>query len=83
MITATKKAERYLGNDVKLKPSIRETKKYMIETPDGRTVHFGQMGYQDYTKHKDAYLKRSSNIKGEWRKDKYSPNNLAINILWS
>ena len=84
---ATKKAKQYLGNDVKLKPSTRQSKKYMVETPDGKLVHFGQMGYADFTKHKndrrrDAYLKRSTNIKGNWKKDKYSPNNLAIHILW-
>jgi hypothetical protein len=26
---------------------------------------------------------RANGIKGEWRKDKYSKNNLAINLLWS
>lgn len=28
------------------------------------------------------YRKRAENIKGDWKKDKESPNNLAINILW-
>jgi len=28
------------------------------------------------------YLARATNIKGIWRNDKISPNNLAINILW-
>ena len=28
------------------------------------------------------YLNRSSKIKGEWKNDKYSPNNLSMNILW-
>jgi hypothetical protein len=45
------------------------------------------MGYEDYTKHKDpvrrqAYLKRATKIKGDWKDNKYSPNNLSINILW-
>jgi hypothetical protein len=45
------------------------------------------MGYEDFTKHKDkkrqtAYLKRTENIKGDWKSDKYSANNLARNILW-
>jgi len=45
------------------------------------------MGYEDFTKHKDEerrqqYLSRATNIKGNWKKNKYSPNNLAINILW-
>ena len=28
------------------------------------------------------YKKRALNIKGEWKKNKISPNNLSINILW-
>ena len=59
----------------------------MVENPKGKMVHFGAKGYDDFTKHKDDtrrqnYLSRATNIKGDWKKDKYSPNNLAINILW-
>ena len=32
--------------------STRKDKKYMVIV-DGKTVHFGQKGYSDYTKHKD------------------------------
>jgi hypothetical protein len=28
------------------------------------------------------YLARATKIKGNWKSDKYSPNNLAIHILW-
>lgn len=28
------------------------------------------------------YRRRALNIKGKWRQNKTSPNNLAINILW-
>jgi hypothetical protein len=50
-------------------------------------VHFGQMGYEDFTKHKNKtrrknYLTRSRNIKGDWKKNRYSANNLAIHLLW-
>jgi len=34
-------------------------------------------------KHRDNYLARATKIKGFWREDKYSANNLAIRILWS
>jgi hypothetical protein len=59
----------------------------MVTTPDGKIVHFGQMGYEDYTKHKNKtrrknYLTRSRKIKGDWKKSKYSANNLAIHLLW-
>ena len=71
----------------KLSISTKKDKKYMIETPSGKIVHFGQMGYEDYTKHKDKirrdnYLKRSSGISGKWRKNKFSPNNLSRSLLW-
>ena len=50
-------------------------------------VHFGDINYFDYTKHKDkerreAYLKRASNIKGNWMFDRYSPNSLSLHLLW-
>jgi hypothetical protein len=79
-----KKAKRYLGKEVQ--PSTRKGKKFMVF--DGnKWIHFGQMGYEDFTKHKDPlrrerYRKRAFNIKGNWRDNKYSPNNLSINILW-
>jgi hypothetical protein len=59
----------------------------MVTRPDGKIVHFGQMGYEDFTKHKNKtrrknYLTRSRKIRGNWKSDKYSPNNLSINLLW-
>ncbi len=85
--TALQNAKLYLGQDVELLRSTRKDKKYMIEDDKGKLIHFGQMGYEDYTKHKNEirrqnYLKRATKIKGDWKENKYSPNNLAINILW-
>jgi len=59
----------------------------MVQDPTGKWIHFGAMGYEDYTKHKDQtrrenYLNRSTNIKGSWKQNKFSPNNLAIHLLW-
>jgi hypothetical protein len=67
--------------------STKDNKKYMVITPDDKVVHFGQFGMEDYTKHRDekrreSYLKRATAIKGDWKKDKFSPNNLSINLLW-
>jgi hypothetical protein len=81
-----KKAKKYLGKEVQ--PSTRKGKKFMVYDDNNRKwVHFGQMGYEDFTKHKDPirrerYRKRSMNIKGNWRDNPFSPNNLSINILW-
>jgi hypothetical protein len=83
-----KNAKSYLGNDVIILPSTRKNKKLMIINPYNKYVHFGDKRYKDFTqdnKNKDRqqnYLKRSSNIKGNWKNNKYSPNNLSMNILW-
>ena len=71
-----------------VEPSTRKNKKYMIMNDDNKYIHFGDLRYEDYTKHQDLkrlnnYLNRATKIKGNWKKDKYSPNNLAINLLWN
>jgi len=70
-----------------VEPSTRKNKKYMILNDDNKYIHFGDNRYEDFTKHNDLerrkrYLDRASKIKGNWKKDKYSPNSLAINLLW-
>jgi hypothetical protein len=83
-----RKAKKYLGENVDIKLSTKENKKYMILDPKRNVwVHFGQMGYEDYTKHKDKkrqknYLARATKMKGDWQNNPYSPNNLSIHILW-
>ena len=80
-------AVKYLKKDIVIALSTKKNKKYMVRRPDGKFIHFGEMGFQDFTLHKDnkrrlAYLKRTENIKGDWKSDKFSANNLARNILW-
>lgn len=82
-----RKAMKYLGKNTLVYLSTRKDKKYMVKSPDDKLIHFGAMGYEDFTKHKnkerrDAYLKRATKIKGNWKDNKYSPNNLSINLLW-
>jgi hypothetical protein len=86
-LIAQKKAFKYLGKSGFLFLSNRPDKKYMVLDPKGRAIHFGSSAYEDHTKHQDEkrrqnYLRRATNIKGRWREDNYSPNNLSINILW-
>jgi len=43
--------------------------------------------YEDYLKHQNKkrqsnYLARASNIKGNWKDNLYSSNNLSQKILW-
>jgi hypothetical protein len=58
-----------------------------------RGVKFGSINNNDYIiykqhfpsiadKKRNQYLARACKIRGDWAKDKYSPNSLAINILW-
>ena len=69
--------------------SNRKDKKYMILIPDtNKFVHFGSLAYEDFTKHQDLqrqkkYIIRASNIKGFWKSDKYSANNLSMFLLWN
>ena len=86
---AIENAKKYLGKNTILLKSSKKNKKYSVLNPNtDKFVHFGQFPYEDYLKHNDEqrkknYLLRSSKIKGEWKDDKYSANNLSRNILWS
>jgi hypothetical protein len=82
-------AKRYFKNeDFTIAISTRKTKKFMVLNPHtNKWVHFGQMGMQDFTRHQDderrlRYIKRASKLPGNWKDDKYSPNNLSMWILW-
>jgi hypothetical protein len=81
-------AQTYLGRNVMIRFSDKPLKKYMVLNPEtDKWIHFGQMSYEDFTKHqnpirRERYLKRTANIKGNWKNDKYSANNLSRNILW-
>jgi hypothetical protein len=87
-LTAQIKAEKYLGKDAELFVSEKKNKKYDIYDPiNEKWVSFGQLGFEDFTKHNDKarrqrYLNRATNTKGNWKNNKYSANNLAIHILW-
>jgi hypothetical protein len=93
--TVLYRAKHYYGENVILKKSTRKTKKYMIYNPyDNKFVHFGAMGYLDFTKyvkiydiyiankHRIRYLKRTLKIKGNWKDNPYSPNYLSLLLLW-
>ncbi len=89
------KAKHYYGENFILKKSTRKTKKYMIFDPyNNKFIHFGQIGYKDFTKyvqlynletankHRTKYLKRALKIKGNWMNNPYSPNYLSLLLLW-
>ena len=63
--------------------SSRKDKKYMVF--DGRTmIHFGQMGYEDATKHNDLdRINRFRKRNWKWQNSpKYSPAYLSSSLLW-
>ena len=83
-----RKGRDYLGESVEIFKSDKPSKKYYIINPTtNKKVYFGQAGAEDFTYHKDPerrrrYLARATAIRGNWRDDPYSPNNLSIKILW-
>ena len=81
-----RKAKELLGKDTIIYRSNMKNKKYAIITPEGHKVNFGS-AMEDFTKHNDEqrrqnYLKRSAGIRGNWKENKYSPNNLSRSLLW-
>jgi N-acetylneuraminic acid mutarotase len=85
---AQRMAYKYLGKTAKLYPASNPAKKYMIYDPkNNKWVNFGQLGFQDFTKHRDKtrrknYLTRTKGMLGDWKNNKYSANNLSRHILW-
>jgi len=77
------KANKFLGNGITIYKSTKPNKKYMVF--DGaKYIHFGQMGYEDATHHKNKI--RINNFKKRnksWNTyPKYSPAWLSYNLLW-
>jgi hypothetical protein len=67
--------------------------KLMICTPEGKVKRFGAVGNGDFiiwsavdkakaAVKRNTFHKSHGAMKGNWRADKYSPNNLALGILW-
>lgn len=93
MKAAMKAAKENDYDPSKLEMSSDGDHKLIYNTPEGKAVPFGKVDYNDYIiytltknqyadKYRKAYRARATKIKGDWESDKYSPNNLAINILW-
>lgn len=86
-----KRAKQYYGNDTKIYISSNKNKKYMIFNPNkNKFIHFGSFNppMEDYTYHnnnirREKYLKRTAKIKGDWKNDPYSANNMSRVILWN
>jgi hypothetical protein len=76
--------------DVTIRKSPKLEKKWRATfVQEKRHVDFGQRGYSDYTKHKDAlrmarYLQRHRHMRENWsRSGRYSAGFWARWLLWS
>jgi hypothetical protein len=65
-----------------LRPSTRKEKKWMITTPQGKIIHFGASGYDDFTIHRN--IERMNNYTSR-HKPRENWNKSGINSagFWS
>jgi len=72
----------YKGQIFKITKSPRKNKQLMVESPDGKKVHFGDPNMKEYpgTKRGDSYCARSYGIKGV--KNPASANFWSRKYLW-
>lgn len=81
---ALKQLKKYFGKNAELYYSTRKNKKYMIEDPDGKYIHFGFSPMEDFTYHqdkerRDKFRKRNK----RWATSpKYSASYLSYWVLW-
>ena len=85
-------AEKRGYDSAKLELATNGVNKLTYHSPNGLR-HFGRLGYGDYlwystydkalaNKKKAVFRRSHSAISEKYDLDKYSPNELAINILW-
>jgi hypothetical protein len=82
--TVRRLVDKYYDEDVPLYISTRASKKYMIQSPEGKWIHFGMMGAEDFTKHKNIDRRNMFRIRNaKWAKaDKWTPAFMAYHLLW-
>lgn len=80
-----KNAIKYLKKDIVIALSTKKNKKYMVQNPDGKWVHFGEMNFKDYTLTRDKEKQRLFKLRNaKWAKqDKYTAGWLAFHLLWN
>ena len=82
---ALENAIKYLKKNITFALSTKKTKKYMVQRPDGKFIHFGSFGQKDYTLTRDKERQRLFKLRNaKWAKqDKYTPGWLSYYILWN
>lgn len=94
-----KQAKKFGYNPKSITFATNGKHKFQIETPTGKIVRFGRVGYGDFiiwsylewkgevprgyaSKKRNTFHASHSAIKGNWKSNPYSPNNLALRLLW-
>jgi hypothetical protein len=81
-----KELKKYYDDGVDLYLSTSKNKKYMVFDEDGKKIHFGDLRFSDWTKHKDKQKRnnfRNRNRNRRWKDaDKYTPSHLSYYLLW-
>jgi hypothetical protein len=94
-----KNARKHGYNPKMIELATDRKHKVQIQTPEGRIVRFGRLGYGDYIlwkaleaqgkspkgfadQKKGVFHASHTKIRGNWKKNDYSPNNLALRLLW-
>lgn len=75
---------KFYGKDVELYESSRKDKKFMVQRPDGKWVHFGQKNYSDWHLHRDPLRRERFRTRNKrWADaEKWTPAHLAYYVLW-
>jgi hypothetical protein len=75
---------KFYGKDVELYESSRKDKKFMVQRPDGKWIHFGQKGYSDWHLHRDPLRRERFRTRNKrWADaEKWTPAHLAYYVLW-
>jgi len=79
------KAFQLYGKDAIIYKSTNKNKKYMIyDNVNKKFIHFGEIGYEDYTKHKNEQRLKNFRVRNKkWKtQPKYSPAYLSYYLLW-
>lgn len=75
--------QKYYPN-TKLLVSSRKDKKFMVISPEGKKIHFGQKGYEDYHQHKDPVrLMNFRKRNAKWADaPKWTSAHLSYYVTW-
>jgi len=75
---------KYYGKNTQLLVSTRKNKKFMIASPEGKHIHFGDKRYEDYHLHKDEKRRKLFQTRNaKWKnRAKYTPAHLSYWVLW-